>query len=101
MDKIFELCTNLLTVFGDKMHQRCLQCRGQKYATGLGGMRKRCQECNGVGYVDIAEDEEHDESYVDELSDIDEEQTEMEQAERDVEEPSITPQKKSRKLRGE
>ena len=101
MDKILELFTNLLTVFGDKMHQRCLQCRGQKYATGLGGMRKRCHECNGVGYVDITEDEEHDESYVDESAEMDDEQSEMEQAERDVEEPTITPKTKTRNRRSE
>ena len=83
------------------MHQRCLLCRGQKYSTGLGGMRKRCYECNGVGYVDICQDEMHDESYVDESADIDEEQTEMEEQERDVEEVSIPPQKKSRNRRCE
>lgn len=83
------------------MHQRCLHCRGQRYATGLGGMRKKCHICNGVGYVDLSDLEEHDESYVDESADIDEEQTEMEEQERDVEDVSMPPQKKSRNRRSE
>jgi hypothetical protein len=83
------------------MHQRCQQCRGQKYATGLGGMRKKCYVCNGIGYVDMSEDLEHDESYVEDSADIDDEQTEMEEQERDVEEVSMPPQKKSRKRRSE
>jgi hypothetical protein len=83
------------------MHQRCLTCRGQKYATGLGGMRKRCFECNGIGYIDMSEELEHDESYVDELADIDAEQSEMEDQERDVDEVSLPPQKKSRNRRSE
>ena len=95
------LLTTLFTDFGDKMHQRCQQCRGQRYATGLGGMRKKCYVCNGVGYIDLSDSEEHDESYVEDSADIDDEQTEMEEQERDVEEVSMPPQKKSRNRRDE
>lgn len=83
------------------MHQRCGTCRGQRFATGLGGMRKRCHICNGVGYIDIDQDDEHDESYIEESNDFDDEQIEMEEQERDVEEPVSAPQKKIRKHRSE
>jgi hypothetical protein len=64
-------------------------------------MRKKCYVCNGIGYVDMSEDLEHDESYVEDSADIDDEQAEMEEQERDVEEVSMPPQKKSRNRRSE
>jgi DnaJ-class molecular chaperone len=32
---------------------RCDCCKGQKEINGLGGMKKECPECYGVGYVKI------------------------------------------------
>jgi hypothetical protein len=66
--------------------QRCDLCRGQRYATGLGGMRKKCHICNGVGYMSI---EEETEDFENEVSDVDSEQEEMEQQERNHEEEMI------------
>jgi len=95
------LYTTLYTDFGDKMHKRCLQCRGQKFATGLGGLRKRCVACNGVGYVDMSEDIEHDEDCLLESCDEENEQSKMESQERDVEATYEAPPKKTKKSRGE
>lgn len=42
-------------------YKRCDACRGQKKVKGLGCILKKCEACNGAGYVeqdeqDIAED---------------------------------------------
>ena len=33
------------------MLTRCDCCEGRKHVTGLGGMRKDCDNCKGVGFV--------------------------------------------------
>lgn len=78
VDKNSWFYTRLSTETGDKM-QRCDLCRGQRYATGLGGIRKKCHVCNGVGYVSI---EDETEDFEEESADVDVEQEEMEQQER-------------------
>lgn len=83
------------------MHTRCTQCRGQRYATGLGGIRKKCYVCNGVGYIDMSEELDDDESYQLESCDVDDEQSETENAERTELEDIVVAPKKSRKRRGE
>jgi hypothetical protein len=78
--------------------QRCDLCRGQRYAVGLGGIRKKCHVCVGVGYVSIKDETE---DFQNEVSDVDSEQEEMEQQERNHEEELIVlpAVKKSRKRR--
>ena len=78
--------------------QRCDLCRGQRYAVGLGGIRKKCHVCVGVGYVST---EDETEDFKNEVSDIDSEQEEMEQQERNHEEELIVlpAVKKSKKRR--
>ena len=33
---------------------RCSGCRGQKEINSMGGMRKSCPVCNGIGYTEVA-----------------------------------------------
>ena len=42
-------------------YKRCDACRGQKKVKGLGCMLKKCEACNGTGYIeqDIVEDEQN------------------------------------------
>jgi hypothetical protein len=75
--------------------ERCIQCRGQRYAVGLGGIRKKCHVCVGVGYVDLSKNLDDDE-FINETADIDEEIEEM-KAEEDHEEAVILPIKKVKK----
>lgn len=35
---------------------RCVMCRGQKKVRGLGSMIKKCNVCEGVGYVESVDD---------------------------------------------
>lgn len=37
------------------MISRCLVCNGRKTVMSLGGMRKECDECHGIGHVSISE----------------------------------------------
>ena len=79
--------------------ERCIQCRGQRYAVGLGGIRKKCHVCIGVGYVST---EDETEDFENEVSDVDSEQEEMEQQERNHEEEELIVlpvEKKSKKRR--
>lgn len=47
------MCTELSTDFGDKsMYIRCEKCRGQKKVKGLGCMLKKCDACNGAGFIE-------------------------------------------------
>lgn len=78
---------------------KCDLCRGQRYATGLGGIRKKCHICSGVGYVSV---EDETEDFEHEVSDVDSEQEEMEQQERSHEEEELIVlpvEKKSKKRR--
>lgn len=36
---------------------RCKKCRGTKKLMGMGGIYKNCDECNGVGQVDVEDAE--------------------------------------------
>lgn len=79
--------------------QRCDLCRGQRYAVGLGGIRKKCHVCIGVGYVST---EDETEDFENEVADVDSEQEEMEQQERNHEEEELIVlpvEKKPRKRR--
>ena len=42
-------------------YKRCDACRGQKKVKGLGCMLKKCEACNGTGYIeqDIVDDEQN------------------------------------------
>lgn len=66
--------------------QRCDLCRGQRYAVGLGSIRKKCHVCAGVGYVSI---EEETEDFENEVADVDSEQEEIKQQERNHEEEEL------------
>ena len=33
---------------------RCSGCRGQKEVNSMGGMKKTCPVCDGIGYTEIA-----------------------------------------------
>ena len=37
------------------MFTRCIVCRGQKKAVGLGCIIKKCAACNGTGYIEQIE----------------------------------------------
>lgn len=43
---------------------KCETCRGRKEIMGIGGMKKKCHVCSGVGYVSINEKEEEKEVVV-------------------------------------
>lgn len=30
---------------------KCKTCNGQKHYVGMGGMREKCRECKGVGFL--------------------------------------------------
>ena len=36
------------------MIERCKRCSGSKQIAPMGGLYKICDECNGVGHIDIA-----------------------------------------------
>lgn len=40
--------------------KRCYTCKGSKVVVGLGGLEKKCSECNGIGYQEIADSKEVD-----------------------------------------
>lgn len=40
-------------------YKRCDSCRGQKKVKGLGCMLRKCETCNGTGYIE--QDDVHDE----------------------------------------
>ncbi len=35
--------------------ERCVACEGRKFCMGLGGMRKECSTCKGVGFIKLIE----------------------------------------------
>jgi hypothetical protein len=40
--------------------KRCFTCKGSKVVVGLGGLEKKCSECSGIGYKEIADSKEVD-----------------------------------------
>lgn len=40
--------------------KRCFTCKGSKVVVGLGGLEKKCNECSGIGYKEIADNKEVD-----------------------------------------